>query len=193
MRTLLRDFADHGGTVLLSSHLLHEVQATADHLVVISGGAVVAAGRLDDLLASSTILVRSPDPGALPRRSRLRGSTTSPGRRCAHRGRLRRSGHDRGAGGRRPRPPGAAHRVASVRDKRAGTAVLLSHRRQGGSAPGGCSMTTSLSPEPSASTRHRRPQDLSRSHGLSGSSGPRPPIPALPAGSSLSWPCRPQG
>src|SRR5690606_13569883 len=36
-----------------------------DHLVVISGGAVVAAGRLDDLLASSTILVRSPDPGAL--------------------------------------------------------------------------------------------------------------------------------
>ena len=65
MRTLLRDFADHGGTVLLSSHLLHEVQATADHLVVISGGAVVAAGRLDDLLASSTILVRSPDPVAL--------------------------------------------------------------------------------------------------------------------------------
>ncbi len=65
MRTLLRDFADHGGTVLLSSHLLHEVQATADHLVVISGGAVAAAGRLDDLLASSTILVRSPDPVAL--------------------------------------------------------------------------------------------------------------------------------
>ena len=65
MRTLLRDFADHGGTVLLSSHLLHEVQATVDHLVVISDGAVVAAGRLDDLLASSTILVRSPDPGAL--------------------------------------------------------------------------------------------------------------------------------
>lgn len=65
MRTLLRDFADRGGTVLLSSHLLHEVQATADHLVVIAGGAVVAAGRLDDLLASSTILVRSPDPVGL--------------------------------------------------------------------------------------------------------------------------------
>ncbi len=65
MRTLLRDFADHGGTVLLSSHLLHEVQATADHLVVIAGGAVVAAGRMDDLLASSTILVRSPDRAAL--------------------------------------------------------------------------------------------------------------------------------
>jgi ABC-2 type transport system ATP-binding protein len=65
MRTLLRDFADRGGTVLLSSHLLHEVQATADHLVVIAGGAVVTAGRLDDLLASATIVVRSPDRSAL--------------------------------------------------------------------------------------------------------------------------------
>jgi ABC-2 type transport system ATP-binding protein len=65
MRTLLREFADHGGTVLLSSHLLHEVQATADHLVVISNGEVVTAGRLDDLLASSSILVRSPEPVAL--------------------------------------------------------------------------------------------------------------------------------
>lgn len=73
MRTLLRDFADHGGTVLLSSHLLHEVQATADHLVVISEGAVVAAGRLDELLASSTILVRSPDPIALAAALRAAG------------------------------------------------------------------------------------------------------------------------
>ncbi len=46
MRGLLRDFADRGGTVLLSSHLLHEVQATVDHLVVISQGAVVASGPL---------------------------------------------------------------------------------------------------------------------------------------------------
>jgi ABC-2 type transport system ATP-binding protein len=65
MRTLLRNFADQGGTVLLSSHLLHEVQATADHLVVISNGSIVTAGRMDDLLASSTILVRSPEPQAL--------------------------------------------------------------------------------------------------------------------------------
>ncbi len=65
MRKLLRDFADRGGTVLLSSHLLHEVQATADHLVVISSGAAVATGPMSDLLASSTLLVRSPDSRAL--------------------------------------------------------------------------------------------------------------------------------
>jgi ABC-2 type transport system ATP-binding protein len=65
MRTLLRDFADRGGTVLLSSHLLSEVQATADHLVVIAGGNVVASGPLDALLASAALLIRSPQPAAL--------------------------------------------------------------------------------------------------------------------------------
>jgi ABC-2 type transport system ATP-binding protein len=65
MRGLLRDFADRGGTVLLSSHLLHEVQATVDHLVVISQGAVVASGPLTQLLASSGLLLRTTDPDAL--------------------------------------------------------------------------------------------------------------------------------
>src|SRR5918912_437990 len=47
MRRLLREFAAAGGTVLLSSHLLAEVQATVDRLVVISHGRVVAEGSLD--------------------------------------------------------------------------------------------------------------------------------------------------
>jgi ABC-2 type transport system ATP-binding protein len=67
MRGLLRGFADRGGTVLLSSHLLHEVQATVDHLVVIADGAVVASGPLADLLANSSLLLRTPDPEALAR------------------------------------------------------------------------------------------------------------------------------
>jgi ABC-2 type transport system ATP-binding protein len=67
MRGLLRDFADQGGTVLLSSHLLHEVQATVDNLVVISQGTVVASGRLTDLLATSSLLLRTPDPESLTR------------------------------------------------------------------------------------------------------------------------------
>ncbi|WP_435871757.1 hypothetical protein [Kocuria salsicia] len=38
MRGLLRDFADRGGTVLLSSHLLHEVEQIAGGLVMIGHG-----------------------------------------------------------------------------------------------------------------------------------------------------------
>ena len=53
IRGMLRDFADRGGTVLLSSHLLHEVQATADQLVIIAGGRIVAAGTTAGLLACS--------------------------------------------------------------------------------------------------------------------------------------------
>jgi ABC-2 type transport system ATP-binding protein len=61
MRDLLREFADGGGTVLLSSHLLREVEATADRLVVIGGGKVVAEGDLADLLRGSGVLVRGLD------------------------------------------------------------------------------------------------------------------------------------
>jgi ABC-2 type transport system ATP-binding protein len=65
MRTLLRDFAAAGGTVLLSSHLLGEVQATVDRLIVIALGRVVAHGTLDDLLTSTGVVVRSTDMPAL--------------------------------------------------------------------------------------------------------------------------------
>jgi ABC-2 type transport system ATP-binding protein len=79
MRGLLRDFADRGGTVLLSSHLLHEVQATVDHLVVISRGAVVAAGPMAELLASSSLLLRTPDPDSLARALGSAGIAHRPG------------------------------------------------------------------------------------------------------------------
>ncbi|MBN9618246.1 MAG: ABC transporter ATP-binding protein, partial [Actinobacteria bacterium] len=67
MRGLVREFAERGGTVLLSSHLLSEVQATVDHLVVIAGGSVAAAGPLQDLLATAGVVVRSPQPELLLR------------------------------------------------------------------------------------------------------------------------------
>jgi ABC-2 type transport system ATP-binding protein len=65
MRGLLRDFADRGGTVLLSSHLLREVEAVADQLVVIGAGRVVAQGDKNELLAQSGTVVRALDMGAL--------------------------------------------------------------------------------------------------------------------------------
>jgi ABC-2 type transport system ATP-binding protein len=61
MRELLRDFADRGGTVLLSSHLLHEVQALADRVVIIDLGRIVAEGSLAELLAGSGTIVRADD------------------------------------------------------------------------------------------------------------------------------------
>jgi ABC-2 type transport system ATP-binding protein len=67
MRGLLRDFADAGGTVLLSSHLLREVEAVADQLVVIGGGRIVAQGGKDELLAASGTVVRALDGAALDR------------------------------------------------------------------------------------------------------------------------------
>jgi ABC-2 type transport system ATP-binding protein len=65
MRGLLRDFADAGGTVLLSSHLLREVEAVADKLVVIGGGRIVAQGDKVELLAASGTVVRALDMAAL--------------------------------------------------------------------------------------------------------------------------------
>ncbi|GAA4361474.1 ABC transporter ATP-binding protein [Angustibacter luteus] len=65
MRELLQDFSRRGGTVLLSSHLLSEVQATVDRLVVIGKGKIVAEGDLAELLAGSGIKVRGLDPQGL--------------------------------------------------------------------------------------------------------------------------------
>ena len=65
MRGLLRDFADAGGTVLLSSHLLREVEAVADQLVVIGSGRIVAQGDKNELLSQSGTVVRALDMGAL--------------------------------------------------------------------------------------------------------------------------------
>jgi ABC-2 type transport system ATP-binding protein len=59
MRDLLRGFADTGGTVLLSSHLLHEIEVIADDLVVIGQGRIVAHGTKTELLAAAGTLVRS--------------------------------------------------------------------------------------------------------------------------------------
>ncbi|GAA1432779.1 ATP-binding cassette domain-containing protein [Microlunatus lacustris] len=61
MRGLLRDFAARGGTVLLSSHLLHEVEVVADQLVLIGRGRIVAQGSKAELLASSGVVVGSDD------------------------------------------------------------------------------------------------------------------------------------
>ncbi len=61
MRDLLREYADNGGTVLLSSHLLHEIEVIADDLVVIGRGRIVAQGTKEELLAAAGTVVNSAD------------------------------------------------------------------------------------------------------------------------------------
>ncbi|MDQ4052163.1 MAG: ATP-binding cassette domain-containing protein [Actinomycetota bacterium] len=54
MRTLLKGYADRGGTVLLSSHLLNEVELIADEMILIGLGRIVAQGDKRSLLAMDT-------------------------------------------------------------------------------------------------------------------------------------------
>ena len=63
VRELLRRFAAEGRTVLVSSHLLAEMAQTADHLIVIGKGRLVAAGSVHDFIKENsalTTVVRTP-------------------------------------------------------------------------------------------------------------------------------------
>jgi ABC-2 type transport system ATP-binding protein len=65
MRDLLRDYAERGGTVLLSSHLLREVEVIADRLLIIRDGRIVAQGTQEELLAGAGTLVLARDESGL--------------------------------------------------------------------------------------------------------------------------------
>jgi ABC-2 type transport system ATP-binding protein len=65
MRTLLRDFADRGGTVLLSSHLLAEVEAVADRIIIIRDGRIQAQGTRAELLPRTGTIVEADDVDGL--------------------------------------------------------------------------------------------------------------------------------
>jgi len=75
LRGTLRSHADNGGTVLLSSHVLEDVAATCDRVVVINRGRRVAQGELDELLARR-IRLRSPERPRLL--EALRGLDATP-------------------------------------------------------------------------------------------------------------------
>jgi ABC-2 type transport system ATP-binding protein len=66
IRDLLRDLADEGRTVLVSSHLMSEMEDTADHLVVVGRGRLLADLPMAELLGRhSAVRVRSPRSGEL--------------------------------------------------------------------------------------------------------------------------------
>jgi len=68
VRRLVRHFAAEGRTVLLSSHLMSEMALTADHLIVLGRGRVIADAPVADIIGAatrSTVRVRSPHSGHL--------------------------------------------------------------------------------------------------------------------------------
>ncbi len=77
MRDLLRDYADRGGTVLLSSHLLTEIEIIADDIVMIGQGRIVSQGSKADLLAAAGTVVRAADIPALQQALAAAGVTTT--------------------------------------------------------------------------------------------------------------------
>jgi ABC-2 type transport system ATP-binding protein len=66
LRGFLRQFADNGGTVFLSSHLLAEVAHSADDAIIIDHGRLVTAGPIASLVpTSAAVTVTSPDTDVL--------------------------------------------------------------------------------------------------------------------------------
>ena len=82
IRTLMRSLAAEGRAVFVSSHLMSEMENTADHLIVIGRGKLVADCSMAEFIARSSrqaVLVRTPSRTRLPRRSQpLAAGDTTP-------------------------------------------------------------------------------------------------------------------
>jgi ABC-2 type transport system ATP-binding protein len=81
IRSLLRSLADEGRTVFVSSHLMNEMALTAQHLVVIGRGRLIADSGVEELVAGAArklVRVRSTDPDGLAALLRSPDVTVSP-------------------------------------------------------------------------------------------------------------------
>jgi ABC-2 type transport system ATP-binding protein len=70
IRNLMRSLAAEGRTVLVSSHLMSEMEYTADHLLVIGRGRLIADCGMSEFIARGSgqaVLVRTPQPDLLAR------------------------------------------------------------------------------------------------------------------------------
>jgi ABC-2 type transport system ATP-binding protein len=67
LRTYLSDFAERGGTVFVSSHLIGELSMFADDLVVVGGGRLLAADSVETITArgETVVIVRTPEAADL--------------------------------------------------------------------------------------------------------------------------------
>ncbi len=79
LRGFLRHLSDEGRTVLISSHLLQEVEQTVDDVVIVSNGRLVKEGTVGDLRGAATSLVRTTDADRLAGALRVADVPTRPG------------------------------------------------------------------------------------------------------------------
>jgi ABC-2 type transport system ATP-binding protein len=82
IRDFMRCLAGEGRAVLVSSHLMSEMAQTADHLVVIGRGRLIADTGMTEFMHANgegTVLVRVPDPGAFAQRLVAAGATVRDG------------------------------------------------------------------------------------------------------------------
>jgi len=67
MGTVMAEAAEHGTTVLMSSHMLSELEDVCDYLLVVAGGGLRLAGEVDELLAAHTLITGAhPGEGTPP-------------------------------------------------------------------------------------------------------------------------------
>jgi ABC-2 type transport system ATP-binding protein len=83
IRNLMKHQASQGKIVLVSSHLMNEMAVTADHLIVIGRGKLIADAATQDLIARAagqSVRVTTPDPGRLTDLITPEGGKVTPGR-----------------------------------------------------------------------------------------------------------------
>lgn len=78
LRGLLRALADEGKTILISSHLLTEVEQTVDDVVIIANGHLVRQGTIEELHGDSSALIRVGDADALVTALKANGIASAP-------------------------------------------------------------------------------------------------------------------
>jgi ABC-2 type transport system ATP-binding protein len=81
IRSLMKQLAAEGRTILVSSHLMNEMAVTADHLIVIGRGKLLADAATEDVISrgsGQSVRVRTPDPDRLIAVIRAEGGTAVP-------------------------------------------------------------------------------------------------------------------
>jgi ABC-2 type transport system ATP-binding protein len=105
IRNLMKQLAAEGRTILVSSHLMNEMAVTADHLIVIGRGKLLADAPTEEVIvrgSGQSVRVRTPDADRLIALVRAEGGTAVP------------ATNGNGSNGTAAAPPGSQAAVLTV-------------------------------------------------------------------------------